>query len=67
MATLIKEDTLSFIAAMHTRHDVALCTPAKHGIFEQFIYKHDHFAKTVRQDNIGRHSKKMPFFAPDLT
>jgi hypothetical protein len=38
--------------------------PAKTGIFEPFIYRNDHFAKTGSGQTWGKLKKKMPFFAP---
>jgi hypothetical protein len=46
----------------HLRH---VPTPAKNGIFEPFIYKNDHFAKTGSGQTYGK-LPKMPFFAPKL-
>jgi hypothetical protein len=38
--------------------------PAKNGIFEPFIYKNEHFAKTGSGQTQGNTQKKMPFSAP---
>jgi hypothetical protein len=38
--------------------------PAKNGIFEPFIYKNDHFAKTGSGQTQGKLKNEVPFFAP---
>jgi hypothetical protein len=39
---------------------VALSPPAKNGIFEQFMYKYDHFAKTGSGQTWGKRNKRWP-------